>query len=386
MSGDSELARLEAMGEGDSRELIPKIHASGRPFVIALTGGGSRAIAELLSVPGASATVLEAIVPYAPRAMEAWLGGKVDHFCSEPTARAMAMAAFERARALSDADPQSLRGIGVTASLATTRPKRGPHRIHVAWQSADATVAYSCELVKDRRSRLEEEAVAAQLVMWAIAEACGVAGELLVAPSNDEAITRRAKSAASDWTDLLLGRSDSIPIHAYQAKGTRVLFPGAFNPLHAGHREMAQIAAERFGAPVTFEISITNVDKPSLDFLEIEDRLHQLAGNPVLLTRAPTFVEKSALAPGAVFVVGADTIARIAEPRYYAGDIARRDAAIASIADRGCRFLVFARTVDDRLCVLPDLNLPDTLRSLCDEVPPTAFRHDISSTRMRTET
>ena len=66
-------------------------------MVIAVTGGGSGAISSLLEVPGASASVLEAIVPYAATALADWLGGTPDHYCSERTARAMAMAAFERA-------------------------------------------------------------------------------------------------------------------------------------------------------------------------------------------------------------------------------------------------------------------------------------------------
>src|SRR3990172_3279598 len=147
------------MAEPNRHDLIERIHAAGCGCVVALTGGGSRAIADLLEVPGASATMLEAVVPYAPEALADWLGGVVDHACSEPTARAMAMAAFERARVLSGADPSTLRGIGTTASLATTRPKRGPHRIHIAWQSAQATVSYSSELARGRRTRVEEETI-----------------------------------------------------------------------------------------------------------------------------------------------------------------------------------------------------------------------------------
>ena len=61
---------------------------------------------------------------------------------------------------------------------------------------------------------------------------------------------------------------------------------------------MAEIAAARCGAPVTLELSIANVDKPTLDFLEIDDRLAGLSDYPVLLTRAATFVEKAASRAG----------------------------------------------------------------------------------------
>ena len=57
---------------------------------------GAQAIADLLVVPGASRTLLEAAVPYSQAAMVAWLGGRPDQFCSSTTARAMAVAALVR--------------------------------------------------------------------------------------------------------------------------------------------------------------------------------------------------------------------------------------------------------------------------------------------------
>ena len=71
--------------------LMEQIHGSGKQFLLSITGGGSRATASLLEVPGASASVIGAIVPYAAVALKRWLGGAEDHFCSERTARAMAM-------------------------------------------------------------------------------------------------------------------------------------------------------------------------------------------------------------------------------------------------------------------------------------------------------
>lgn len=369
------------MPDSSLQKLVEQIHAAGRQFVMAVTGGGSGAIGELLAVPGASASVLEAVVPYSLPALEDWLGGKVDRACSERTARAMAMAAFERARQLSAADPRTLIGIGTTASLVSSRPKRGPHRVHVAWQTAAATVAYSVELVKGERSRAEEEAVATQIVLKAAAEACGLANNLPANLTSNEPVVRREKIAPSAWTELLLGERRLVGAKTYEP-GLAV-FSGAFNPLHAGHRRMVELAAKRLGGPVALELSTTNVDKPPLDFLEIDDRLRQLNGFTVLLARAPTFVEKAAIFPGSTFIVGADTIARIAEPIYYGGSAASRDAAIAAIAGNGCRFLVFGRNVDGRFVTLADLDLPASLRAVCDEVPEAEFRDDSASTKLR---
>jgi nicotinamide mononucleotide (NMN) deamidase PncC len=365
-----------------TQSFIERIHASGRPFVIAVTGGGSGAISSLLQVPGASASVLEAIVPYAAAALADWLGGTPDHYCSERTARAMAMAAFERARDLSDADPHMLRGIGATASLASNRPKRGAHRIHIAWQSADTT-AVTSRTFPSEATRANEEQMATQLILNAISQACAIHGN----PQSSSGVEWRKQLAPREWTELLLGTRKSLAISPTGLRATArpILFPGAFNPIHNAHKRMAEAAAQRYGSPVTFEVSITNVEKPPLDFIEIADRLAQFQSEQVLLSRAPTFVEKAELAPGCTFVVGIDTLVRIGDPIYYRGDAGRRNAAIETLANLGCRFLVFGRLLNGQFTRMSDAELPPVLRALCDEVPESVFREDVSSTELRRE-
>lgn len=161
--------------------LLPRIHRSGKRFVLAITGGGTRAVGELLSVPGGSRSLLECIVPYSAGALREWIGGTPDQACSRQTAQAMAMAAFERARHLDFEHHKhasyDLVGLGCTASLVSDRPKRGPHRMHVAWQTAEQSVTYSLELDKGVRTRRQEEDVCAELILTALAEATEVMSE-----------------------------------------------------------------------------------------------------------------------------------------------------------------------------------------------------------------
>jgi nicotinamide mononucleotide (NMN) deamidase PncC len=378
------------------QQIAAGIHGSGRQLVVAATGGGSGAIAALLQTPGASRSILEAVVPYSLAALVDWIGGKPDQACSETTARAMAMAAFIRARELAPrADPSTLVGVACTASLATDRPKRGERRVHVAVQTVDRTEADFLPLTKLEVSRAHDEQLASEFLLSILARACGVD----IAKLDDalpEGGVSRSELGAAEVGELMIGRRHIAMFRPgstaeFFAAGSQpnvdVLFPGAFNPPHVGHLRMADLAEQRLGKAVTWELSIANVDKPPLDFIAIDERVAALrgedAGRLIALTAAPTFVEKAKLFPGVTFVVGADTMSRIAEPRYYEGDLAKRDRAIAEIEKQRSRFLVFGRATEDRFLTLGDLDLPAVLRQLCDEVPVAEFREDVSSTALR---
>jgi hypothetical protein len=362
-------------------------------MVIALTGGGSGTLSALLQTPGASRSVLEAVVPYSLASLVEWIGGQPDQACSAPTARAMAMASFMRARELApDADVKQLLGVGCTVSLATDRPKRGSRRGHLAFQRYDRTFEARFTLDELPPNRADDEQIAAEHILAGVAKGC----DRSEAASNLRSSVGHGVLAADEDVELLLGRRrlnvlgpgrwwDYLEEAA--TSSIRLVFPGAFNPPHAGHLTMVKIAESRMQCDAVWELSIENVDKPPLDYISIDERFEWLRKIDdkrwIARSRAPTFREKSELFPGATFVVGADTVLRIAEPRYYGGDVARRDEAIADIARQGCRFLVFGRVIDGRFKTLGDLNLPAELRSLCDEVPASEFREDVSSTELR---
>jgi hypothetical protein len=396
----------------DLDALVSRIHDAPLQLVLAITGGGSGAIAKLLTRPGGSRVLLEALVPYSAAALVDFLQATPEQFCSAHTARLMAMAAYQRAMRLAGPVAASVPttnetladggrrfiGVGCTASLASDRPKRGDHRIHVACQTADATSEFSLVLGKGRRSRKEEEDVASTIILNALAQAADLAEQTETGAQSDEPLQVRRVAAEPPWQELLHGGrrqvcAGRVPIIPTGRR--RLIFPGAFNPLHEGHRQMAQIASQRLELPTEFEISIHNVDKPPLDYLEMQSRAAQFGDEAtVWFTRAATFDEKSRLFPDATFVVGADTIARIAEPAYYGDSERAMLSAVERMTQRGARFLVFGRKAasDDELDgmdsrpefqTLASLELPSALSAICEEVSETEFRTDISSTQLR---
>src|SRR5215472_14762166 len=117
------------------RQLIAALHASGRKAALAITGGGSGVVGELLRIPGGSRLLIEAQIPYDELALAAFLGFTPAQACSADTAIAMAHTVRVRAAGLMPAG-SDLVGLGATAALVSDRPRRGEHRFHIAFATA----------------------------------------------------------------------------------------------------------------------------------------------------------------------------------------------------------------------------------------------------------
>ena len=369
------------------REAIEGIHSSPTMAVIAAAGGGAQALSWLLQVPGASRTILEVTIPYAGKALDEYIAFSPRQVVSEEVATSMARRALERASRLSCGVPAV--GIGATATIRTDREKRGEHRCFVASGSPEGRRGYAVKFVKGLRDRTAEDEVVSRLIVRLLAEASGVRFDADIGLQPHERLESLRGEPRGPVSELLAGTAAYVVVgkDGAAAAGTptrEALLSGSFDPLHDGHLKLAKAASDILGVEAAFELSVLNVDKPPLAEGEVRRRLRQFQGKAeVVLTRAPTFVEKARLLQGVTFVIGWDTAVRLFEPKYYDGSVKAMRDALQEIRRLGCRFLVAGRLEAGRFRSLDDLDVPPAFEDMLTPIPEYKFRFDVSSSELR---
>ncbi len=387
------------------------IHTSPTAAAIVVTGAGSRAVAWLMAEAGASRTVLDAQIPYVRPALDEYVGARSEQHVSAVEAAAMAEEAFWRGLRLdAESRPDQIGarpvvGLACTATIATDRAKRGEHRSHAAVRTATDILTSSIIFEKGARDRDGEEEIASRLIVNLLAEACGVPDRLPVDIPMDsresDRLSQGSGPVSGPLSAVVAGSGEAAAIdldgatHAAPPEGCAVI-AGSFNPFHDGHRRLAEVAADISGKESIFEMSVTNVEKPPLDLPILQARLAQMRRRRrLVVTRAPTFVEKSRLMPGSTFVIGYDTAVRLFDDRFYPAYEADADVestgtawgvALSELRGNGCDFLVAGRASDQGFRTLADIDVPASFTGMLKQIPESAFRFDGSSSEIRKTT
>lgn len=359
-------------------------------LALAVAGGGSSAIAALAGCPGASAVLISASLAYSPvavaalRAVSPAEGGH----CSPPAAMDLAHAALAAARRGRTADQKDLVAVGASGALTTARSRAGADRVHIAAVAPTGTWAWRMDVGALARDRFGQEQLAGRAVLQAARQAgLGAAADRPTAgldlplvedpPNRDYWIGRVAGKQLAHASCDRSGRWSTA------GAAPRALLPGSFDPLHRGHLGLADAAETELGLPVALELSLSNVDKPDLAPAEIARRVGQVGGRrPIVIDSAPTFVEKSRIFPGAVFVIGADTAIRVVDPAYYGANRAAMVEALTEISANGNSFLVAGRAIAGKYIGVHELDFSPAAE-LFRALPSSAFRLDVSSTQLR---
>ncbi|XP_061356525.1 uncharacterized protein LOC133300955 isoform X1 [Gastrolobium bilobum] len=371
------------------RTAVEAIHSSPFQAVLYLAGGASQVLGLLLSVPGASNTVLEAVVPYSRMSMIQLLGKIPPQFCSQQTAEDMALLAYNRALKLSTPGSPVV-GVGFTGSLASSRPKHGEHRFYMSTRTADRLWISQVTLTKGLRTREEEDRVSSHLLLKAIANVCKVPATAVLELSESDVSDECEKQFNEDQElEQLINGQICFKMYPFSSEipaERKIILSGSFNPLHDGHLKLMEVATGICGDGYPcFELTAVNADKPPLSVPQIKDRIKQFekVGKTVIISNQPYFYKKAELFPGSTFVIGADTAVRLINPKYYDGDYDKMLKILIGCKQTGCTFLVGGRNVDGAFKVLDDLDVPEELKDMFISIPAEQFRMDISSSEIR---
>lgn len=423
-----------------------KIVRGDRPHKLALliTGGGTRFIDRLCRIEGASSTLYDHETPYDEARSDAILGervARIESYVSRVAAEEFALAMLGRSvRELRDRQAKladrgkkggvlpRIWGVSLTASVKTTRVRKGPDRVFLGMvdQDQDGT-CYTIEAVFERETWSREdqnfvcELLAFNLIVERLHEAgfyepeatdrrihlknADLPGKLFSAEkryqklgdylSFDEFLTRATPIVRSPVTEDLLTTERRYTTYSLMGiPGIQLAehcphklycsLPTSINPLTEAHRFLCD-ALEMQGYQPVLELTDHHPDKGTLSSVALLVRLQDCFGREyVRVSKEGYFADKATTRAknDRTFAIGYDVAEKILDkslPRY------RDD--LETLKRLGALFFVFSRVVVDKTTgerrrkSLSDLDVPVEYRPLFRGIDLTS--PDVSSSMIR---
>ena len=175
--------------------IITKIHSNEiiKGSLVA-TGCGSNSLSWLLSVSGASKTILTTYVPYSKKSLELYLGKELSNHVSEQEAINIAEKAYQNSIKLLDSEDNiSVFGLGCTGAISTNRIRKGEDKAFISIRSKNHLNTYSIFFDKSKRDRISEDIIVSKQIINTIAHIHKINDELSIDLLENEKIQRKYK-------------------------------------------------------------------------------------------------------------------------------------------------------------------------------------------------
>ena len=347
---------------------------------LSCAGAGPALIHKLWRSPGASSYLVGVTAPYGRGQLAGHIGYTVEgSFCSKDVAIDLAIKSYVSSteHLVNEEIEGRPIGIGVTAAVASSRLPRGDQRAHIVVISEGAVLYRELKFKKSvgLRNRWHHDSEIAEVVATMVSEG--------LCESHSEV------DISSEALDRLL----ELP--SFEVDGSRrcatssgLYLPASLNPLHEGHREMARLAELAAGGSMSarYLVSTSPIHKsrpPLQDLLAkvgaVSAERHGGTLRAIEFSKDdPLFVDKAAQRPSSTFVIGADVMRNILDPKWGIDptEVLRRFRKYEAC------FFVLGRKVGDRFIECSDTPLPSGFE---DMFVPLDGRIDISSTELRNE-
>ncbi len=343
---------------------------------IAATGAGSGAQSLIWMVPGCSSYFAGATFPYGEDKLEEFLGYRPEKFVHPDVAIDMAMRAYQEAWRSEDDEAV---GIGCSAAVATNRLRKGDYVGYVAYCDRTGVYLHTCRLEAEagRHARIKHDAQ----IDFVIHDAAKALGPKTYNWIDTTPSARHLLMARPYW------RKDSKRLleHAFEREiinhatdsseyVKRPLFPGAFNPPHVAHFEIAETTN------AAFNIELSPPHKEQLHVAEVLQRLKLLRYRDTILTDGcPLYLDKSNRYQNHPIVMGADAFIRMMDPKW--GPSPKE--ILTKFSQNCSRIYVFGRMVDGKYISANEAVSITEEVGIVFDVQPVSGRWDISSSDIR---
>lgn len=422
-------------------ETLQKMGDKAPLLYLIVTGAGAGFQNDIWEVPGVSNFFIGAQMPYDMEETAKVLGFIPTKFVSEETAIDLALTAYLKAWKLG----RQAIGVGVTCSVTSNRNRKGDNRIVVAVFTE--TACYTLNVLLQKGSFWDEwEAEQSHMGLKKISpeelEACVVEqrkadGELAnrltayLLTVVVGGVCSAPVPALNINSNMELARARILAHPYFMTSGQRgtvekingantVFYPGAFNPVHPGHLQGAEMAMRihnfvsvkeamfdehhdrifsaseqmdnaheyDFRRNLIFTTTVNPAHKPALTAAEMLQRAAMMKGYNFLLTEDdPLYLDKARKFPGAHFIMGADALERMLDPKWGVDSLTL----IKEFSELKTRFLVLGRLVGEIYKTCDDIITEATFRDiehvcrlgLTPMMIPVDFRLDISSSELR---